>query len=52
MRASLLALAKSIYYYYYCMKLCTAPFVNFSPKQRRNEAIKDPLVQFVVFSNF
>ena len=50
MRASLLALAKSIYYYF--MKLCTAPFVNFSPKQRGNEARKDPLVQFVVFSNF
>ena len=52
MRASLLALAKSIYHY--CMNLCTAPFVNVSPKQRLNEPMKDPLVQFVaiVFSNF
>ena len=48
MRASLLALAKSIYYY------CTAPFVNVSPKQHLNEPMKDPLGKFVaiVFSNF
>ena len=47
MGASLLALAKSIYYY--CMKFCTAPFVNFPPKQRGNEARKDPLCNLLCF---